>query len=66
MNSIEEEAAEIDDGRPDQSKSPEGIVVNQLNMAEIRKQHDELQEKINEQKQKFIEEGLRKHRKSSL
>lgn len=34
-------------------------------MAELRKQHDELKEKINESKQKVLEEGLRRQRKSS-
>ena len=61
MNSIEEE----EEQRNERSKSRESIKKGQLNMAELRKQHDELKEKINESKQKVLEEGLRRQRKSS-
>ena len=61
MNSIEEE----EENKNERSRSRESAKKGRVNMAELRKQHDELKEKINESKQKFLEEGLRRHRKSS-
>lgn len=34
-------------------------------MAVLRREHDELKYKIDESRQKVLEEGLRRHRKSS-
>ena len=62
MNSIDEEEEEM---RGERSRSRESIKGRGLNMAVLRREHDDLKSKIDESRQKVLEEGLRRHRNPS-